>query len=108
MKKIRIKDIELISKKSNGFAVVFLHSCDSLAKPESPNIPFADATFIRMREDNMNIATNLFIANGFFLSMPEFVPFLLKALLCRYGFDVLRTLVLYHCSCCDLLRRLRW
>jgi len=107
MKKIRIKDIELISKKSNGFAVAFLHSCDSLAKPESPNIPFADATFIRMREDNMNIATNLFIANGFFLSMPEFVPLLLPRLFVQSAFDVLRTLVLYHCSYCDLLRRLR-
>ena len=54
MKKIRIKDIELISKKSNGFAVAFLHSCDSLAKPESPNIPFTNAIFTRMRDDNMN------------------------------------------------------
>ena len=107
MKKIRIKDIELISKKSNGFAVAFLHSCDSLVKPESPNIPFADATFIRMREDNMNIATNLFIANGFFLSTPEFVPLLLPRLFVQSAFDVPRTLALYHCSYCDLLRRLR-
>ena len=68
MKKIRINDIELISKKSNGFAVAFFHSCDSLAKPESPHIPFTDATFIRIREYNMNIATNLFIVNEFFLS----------------------------------------
>ena len=68
MKKIRIKDIELISKKSNGFAVAFLHSCDSLAKSESLHIPVTDITFIRMKEDNMNITTNLFIANGFFLS----------------------------------------
>ena len=108
MKKTRIKDIELISKKSNGFAVAFLHSCDSLAKPESPNIPFADATFIRMREDNMNIATNLFIANGFFLSTPEFVPLLLPRLFVQSAFDVLHTLVLYHCSYYVPLRKLRW
>ena len=68
MKKTRIKDIELISKKSNGFAVAFLHSCDSLAKSESLHLPVTDITFIRMKEDNMNITTNLFIANGFFLS----------------------------------------
>lgn len=54
MKKIRIEDIERISKKSNGFPVAFLHSCDSLAKPESPNIPVIDDTFIRIRDDNMN------------------------------------------------------
>ena len=54
MKKIRIEGIERISKKSNGFAVAFLHSCDSRAKPESPNIPFTDATFIRIKDDNMN------------------------------------------------------
>ena len=54
MKKIRIKDIELISKKSNGFAVAFLHSCDSLAKSESPHIPVTNAIFTRMRDDNMN------------------------------------------------------
>ena len=108
MKKIRIKDIELISKKSNGFAVAFLHSCDSLAKPESPNIPFTDATFIRIREDNMNIATNLFIVNEFFLSIVGFVPLLLPRLFVQSAFDVLRTLALYHCSYCDLLRKLRW
>ena len=108
MKKTRIKDIELISKKSNGFAVAFLHSCDSLAKPESPHIPFTDATFIRMREDNMNIATNLFIVNEFFLSIVGFVPLLLPRLFVQSAFDVLRTLALYHCSYCDLLRKLRW
>ena len=107
MKKIRIKDIELISKKSNGFAVAFLHSCDSLAKPESPHIPFTDATFIRIREDNMNIATNLFIVNGFFLSNLQFVSFLLIAPLCQHGFDVLHTLVLYRCSYYVPLRKLR-
>ena len=54
MKKTRIKDIELISKKATDFPLLFLHSCDSLAKPESPNIPVTDDTFIRMRDDNMN------------------------------------------------------
>ncbi len=108
MKKTRIKDIELISKKSNGFAVAFLHSCDSLAKPESPHIPFTDATFIRIREDNMNIATNLFIANEFFLSIVGFVPLLLPRLFVQSAFDVLRTLALYRCSYYDLLRKLRW
>ena len=101
MKKIRINDIELISKKSNGFAVAFFHSCDSLAKPESPHIPFTDATFIRIREYNMNIATNLFIVN-------EFVPLLLPRLFVQSAFDVLRTLALYRCSYYDLLRKLRW
>ena len=96
-----------LSQKSNGFAVAFLHSCDSLAKPESPHIPFTDATFIRMREDNMNIATNLFIVNEFFLSIVEFVPLLLPRLFVQSAFDVPRTLALYHCSYCDLLRRLR-
>ena len=108
MKQTRIKDIELISKKSNGFAVAFLHSCDSLAKPESPHIPFTDATFIRIREDNMNIATNLFIANEFFLSIVGFVPLLLPRLFVQSAFDVLRTLALYRCSYYDLLRKLRW
>ena len=108
MKKIRINDIELISKKSNGFAVAFLHSCDSLAKPESPHIPFTDATFIRIREYNMNIATNLFIVNEFFLSIVGFVPLLLPRLFVQSAFDVLRTLALYRCSYYDLLRKLRW
>ena len=108
MKKTRIKDIELISKKSNGFAVAFLHSCDSLAKPESPHIPFTDATFIRIREDNMNIATNLFVVNEFFLSIVGFVPLLLPRLFVQSAFDVLRTLALYRCSYYDLLRKLRW
>ena len=107
MKKIRINDIELISKKSNGFAVAFFHSCDSLAKPESPHIPFTDATFIRIREYNMNIATNLFIVNEFFLSIVGFVPLLLPRLFVQSAFDELRTQVLYHYSYCDLLRRLR-
>ena len=108
MKKRRIEDIALIPKKSNGFAVAFLHSCDSLVKPESPHIPVTDATFIGMREDNMNIATNLFIVNEFFLSIVGFVPFLLPRLFVQSAFDALRTLVLYHCSYCDLLRKLRW
>ena len=108
MKKTRIKDIERISKKATDFPLLFLHSCDSLAKPESPNIPFTGATFIRRREDNMNIATKLFIVNEFFLSTPEFVPFLLQALLYRYGFDDLHILVLYHCSYYVPPRRLRW
>ena len=105
MKKIRINDIELISKKSNGFAVAFFHSCDSLAKPESPHIPFTDATFIRIREYNMNIATNLFIVNEFFLSIVGFVPLLLPRLFVQSAFDVLHTLVLYRCSCYVPLRK---
>ena len=108
MKKTRIKDIERISKKATDLPLLFLHSCNSLAKPESPNIPFTDATFIRMREDNMNITTNLFIVNGFFLSIVGFVPLLLPRLFVQSAFDVLRTLALYHCSYCDLLRKLRW
>ena len=107
MKQTRIKDIELISKKATDLPLLFLHSCDSLAKPESPHIPFTDATFIRMREDNMNIATNLFIVNEFFLSTPEFVPFLLPRLFVQSVFDVLRTLVRYHCSYYVPLRKLR-
>ena len=97
-----------LSQKSNGFAVAFLHSCDSLAKPESPHIPFTDATFIRIREYNMNIATNLFIVNEFFLSIVGFVPLLLPRLFVQSAFDVLRTLALYRCSYYDLLRKLRW
>ena len=100
--------MNLSQKKSNGFAVAFFHSCDSLAKPESPNIPFIDATFIRIREYNMNIATNLFIVNELFLSIVGFVPLLLPRLFVQSAFDVLRTLALYRCSYYDLLRKLRW
>ena len=96
-----------LSQKSNGFAVAFLHSCDSLTKPESPNIPFTDATFIQVREDNMNIATNLFIVNEFFLSIVGFVPLLLPRLFVQSAFDVLRTLALYRCSYYVPLRKLR-
>ena len=97
-----------LSQKSNGFAVAFLHSCDSLAKSESLHIPVTDITFIRMKEDNMNIATNLFIVNEFFLSIVGFVPLLLPRLFVQSAFDVLRTLALYRCSYYDLLRKLRW
>ena len=54
MKKTRIEGIERISKKATDLPLLFLHSCDSLAKPESPNILFTDTIFTRMRDDNMN------------------------------------------------------